>query len=233
MRRRVLFAWGAAGAGVLAVGAGLCVVQVSANLAFDDAFTQYGAAREAAQAQIRSLGDATEASNPMSRALETALTVTDPTVLDQQHRIVLTMGENAITQAATSADRIHLDWQSAMPQKPVAPWELADMTAHLDEAARSLHASTSLFKTATTITTTAVDNIGRAGLATLQLAASRAPQIEAENTPAANGNVLTSFHEATSRLRAATSFDAQTAADFVTYAESVERLKESHARAAH
>lgn len=228
MRRRILFAWVAAGLCGLALGGSACVIQVTANVEFDAAFIQYAAARDAAQAQIRSLGEATEASSRMTRALETALTVTDSAVIDQQHRIVLTMGKNATAQAASAADRIHLDWQSAMPQKPLWAWELVDTTEHLRESTQSLRSSTGLFETVTTMSMTAVDNIGRAGLATLQFAASRAPQIEAENTPATE-KALASFHDAVGRLRATTSFDAQGAADFVTYAESVEQLRVSHA----
>ena len=226
-RRRAVLAWSLSIAGVLLLAGVGAVLQLTANLGYDQAHTQLAAA-------LTKQGD--EASNnervravddESARAAEVLLGVTDPALVTDAHRSGLTTARDRAQKASAAAMSLTGTRVPEPGTKPSWFWELYARTARLEADSRAVSTLTSALGHSSEELGSATSAIGETGLAVVKAAGELAAQIESDNTPSPNEGVLT-LRELSAQLVATTSFDEQVAQGFRDYATTVQQVRDGH-----
>ncbi|WP_152642111.1 hypothetical protein [Microbacterium azadirachtae] len=226
-RRRAVLAWSLSIAGVLLLAGVGAVLQLTANLGYDQAHTQLATAltKQADEAshneRVRAVDDES------ARAADVLLGVTDPALVTDAHRAGLTTARDHAQKASAAAMSLTSTRVPEPGAKPSWFWELYARTARLEADSRAVSTLTSDLGHSSEELGSATSAIGETGLAVLKAAGGLAAHIESDNTPSPNEGVLT-LRELSARLVATTSFDEQVAQEFRDYATTVQQVRDGH-----
>jgi hypothetical protein len=227
-RRRAVLAWSLSIAGVLLLAGLGAVLQLTANLGYDQARSQLTAALTT-QSDEASRNERTRAvGDESARAADVLLGVTDPALVSDADRAGLTTARDRAQKASAEAMSLTAAPVPEPGAKPSWFWELYGRTARLEADARAVRTQTSELGRSSEELGSATGAIGQAGLAVVKTAGGLAARIETENTPSPNEGVLT-LRELSARLVATTSFDEQVAQGFRDYATTVQQVRDGHA----
>ncbi|WP_292718300.1 hypothetical protein [Microbacterium sp. 13-71-7] len=226
-RRRAVLAWSLSIAGVLLLAGLGAVLQLTANLGYDQAHTQLTAAltKQSDEAsrneRVRAVDDES------ARAAEVLLGVTDPALVTDADRAGLTTARDRAQKASAAAMSLTATPVSEPGAKPSWFWELYSRTARLDADAHAVSSLASALGRSSEELGSATGAIDEKGLAVVKAAGGLAAQIESENVPSPNEGVLT-LRELSAQLVATTSFDEPAAQGFRHYAATVQEVRDGH-----
>ena len=226
-RRRAVLAWSLSIAGVLLLAGLGAVLQLTANLGYDQAHTQLSAAltKQGAEAsnneRVRAFDDES------ARAADVLLGVTDPALVSDAHRADLATARDRAQKASAAALSLTGTQVPEPDTKPSWFWELYGRTAQLEADARAVNSLASALGRSSEELGSATGAIGETGVAVVKAAGGLAAQIEADNTPSPNEGVL-QLRELSAQLVATTSFDEQIAQGFRDYATTVQQVRDGH-----
>lgn len=227
-RRRAVLAWSLSLGGVLLLAGLGAVLQLTANLGYDQAHTQLTSVSATQDdAASRNTG-ARVLDDEAVRASAELLQVTDQALLGDAARAELTTARDRAQKASAAAMSLTGTRVPAPGAKPSWFWELYARTAALEGHTRTTRTLTSDLDRSAADLGSATAAIGKAGLAVVTAAGGQAAQIENDNRPSPNEGVLT-LRAMGEKLVAATAFDEPIARDFVGFAATAQKVRDGRA----
>ncbi|MFE7196589.1 hypothetical protein [Microbacterium oxydans] len=199
----------------VALVAALGVVQVTANLGYDDAASRYessaqttSAARTQLRAEISELRTAADAAGQIVTGGNQPIAVPE-----EMHASLIAAVEGG-SVAASDADGVVAAGIPALGAKPTWFWELFDTTSELDQRRHDVDELSTALGTAAGDVSSAREAMTESGLAVITTAGAAAPGFEAAHLSARNDAVI-ALRDAAADANAATAVDQSAAAAYL------------------
>lgn len=176
--------------GVLAVGIACTIVQLTANLSYDDALIRFESAAADAEKGHSLLVDDL---GTLENAIDAASSITEDASGNLMDASLKEALADAVSAAETRTDRLARAAEKRIPQitaKPEWPWELWGATARLNADRETAAQLVKNFVSAGEDAVTALSTVQEAGSPALTSAADAAEQFEADHISARNPDIV-------------------------------------------
>ncbi len=227
-RRRAVLAWSLSVAGVLLLAGLATVLQLTANLGYDQARTGLASAVSTQSDEATHNDRVRAVDDESARAADTLLAVTDPALVGDADRAALTAARDRAQKASAAAMSLSATPVPEPGAKPFWFWELYARTARLDADSRAMRTLGSALGRSSEELGSATSALDKTGVAVANAAGGLAAQIENDNRPSPNAGVL-AMRDLAAKLVATTSFDEEVAQGFRDYAASIQKVRDGHA----
>lgn len=210
-----------AGAGVIAA---LAITQVTANLGYDTADTQYEAAAQTASTTKTDVRAETDILRDATGAGVTILgTEERPIPVPEELEAALIAAVGAGTAATTDADGVLSTAIPTVGTKPFWFWELFGASAELDQLRVDIDGLSEDLRASSTDISDAYEAIAQSGLAVSTAASDATPEFEAAH-PSARNDAVIALRNAAAGLAAATTLDDATATGFLSLQQAATQV---------